>query len=112
MSCFQENVIPEGLLHSYKCSNLQCQELDCQYQAEHQPSYDSLLLAHVSPQMKEIEMQHLVSLALFSENGPCPECMKRGKTRNMMKTTDPENIEYPELLLIVVGRYLAECLKT
>ena len=108
MTYIQENVIPETLLHSYKCTKVQCQE--CQYQAEDQPSSDPILLTHLSPNMKQIEMGHLVSHALSSEHAPCPECLKRGKTSNMWGSTSPDNIEYPELLLVVVVRYLVETL--
>ena len=108
MTYIQENVIPETLLHSYKCTKVQCQE--CQYQAEDQPSSDPILLTRLSPHMKQIEMGHLVSHALSSEHAPCPECLKRGKTNNMWGSTSPDNIEYPELLLVVVVRYLVETL--
>ena len=99
----REQVIPESVLHSYKCSIIKCSE--CGYQAEYDASATPVLLTRVSENVQEEEMDSLVAKALAGPDAVCPDCHKRGKEIPMYRSTDPLRIEYPELLLVTVGRY-------
>lgn len=49
-------------------------------------------------------MDSLIARALAGPDAVCPDCNRRGKDIPMCRSTDPTHIEYPELLLVTVGR--------
>ena len=97
-------MITENILHSFKCSIIQCSE--CGYQAANDVSTTPVLLTHVSKDVEEREMNTLVASALCGPDADCPNCLKKGIYIPMFRSTSPSLIEYPELLLITVGRYV------
>ena len=74
------------------------------YNASDDVSSDPLIIGRLSPDEKEQDMDNLVNKALFGTDANCPVCDKKGKAVPMYRSTNPRHIEYPDLLLITIGR--------
>lgn len=50
-------------------------------------------------------MDRLIARALSGPDAKCPDCEKRGKMVEMYRDISPDHIEYPDHLIVTVGRY-------
>ena len=63
------------------------------------------ILTRVHPKVYEDGMDKLIGRALSGPDADCPDCKKRGKFVAMYRDISPDHIEYPDNLIVTVGRY-------
>ena len=96
--------IPQRAVHSYRNSTIRCPK--CKYEAANDVNQAPVILTRVHPKVHEIGMDRLVARALSGPDVDCPACTKEGRSVPMYRNLINDHIEYSDLLIVTVARYL------